>query len=140
MSQEHQETLDETETVVGTLSDGTRLIKCEDGSGSVIEEYEDADFGTVHERSDYDAFRDAILHFAIILANDGVPPRPERGGYAMVPTSIVALGKPYVAAWIYTNGCAGLTGSRQVVADKLNISEQTVSNYLNRVRCDVTDA
>ena len=134
----HQETISDAETVVQTLSDGTRLVESDDGSGSVIEQYDDPDFGTVHERAEYDRFRDAKLHFGLYRLVGGFD-RPERGSLQFVPTNIAVAGKPAVAAWLYLKGGYGHTGSRSFVAGDLGVSEHTVSKYLTQIR-EVADS
>ena len=129
----HQETISAGETVRRTLSDGTRLVEADDGSCSVIEEYDDPDFGTVHERAEYDQYRDARLHFGLWALVGGFD-RPERGALQMVPTNIAVAGKPAVAAWLYLKGGYGYVGSRRHVADELGVSEHTVSKYLTQIR------
>ncbi|RLM62507.1 hypothetical protein DVK07_18765 [Halorubrum sp. Atlit-26R] len=133
----HQETISDAETVVQTLSDGTRLVESDDGSGSVIEQYDDPDYGTVHERAEYDRFRDAKLHFGLWLHVGGFD-RPERGSLQFVPTNIATSGKAPIAAWLYLQGGYGSPGSRQQVADRLGVSEHTVSKYLSSVRLKAT--
>ena len=133
----HQETISHAETVVQTLSDGTRLVESDDGSGSVIEQYDDPDFGTVHERAEYDRFRDAKLHFGLYRLVGGFD-RPERGSLQFVPTNIATSGKAPIAAWLYLQGGYGSPGSRQQVADRLGVSEHTVSKYLSSVRLKAT--
>ena len=129
----HQETISDAETVVQTLPDGTSLVETDDGSGSVIEEYDDPDFGTVHERAEYDRFRDAKLHFGLWRLVGGFD-RPERGSLQFVPTNVATDGKPAIAAWLYLQGGYGSPGSRRQVADRLGVSEHTVSKYLTSVR------
>lgn len=135
-----QDTLDASEEVVAELSDGTRLVRFEDSGGAVLEAWDDPDTDAEidYHRTDYDRYKNALLHFALWFRTDGFK-RPERSSYEFVPTEVVAEGKDCVAAWIFLNGGSGFPGSRRVVADKLGITENTVSRYLSRVRSDVLE-
>lgn len=135
-----QDTLEDGEKVVGELSDGTRLFELEEGRGAVLEEYGEPDDpdGVQFYRVEYDRMKDAILHYALWLRVGGFD-RPEKGGLKFVPTTIVAEGREAVAAWLFLSGCHGFPVARSVVAEKLNISESTVSRYLSRVRSDVLE-
>lgn len=130
-------TLDEGEDVVVEATDGTRLVRRADGGGTVLERYDDPDFGEIDERVDWDEYADAELHMALWVAADRFD-RPERSSTRFVPTDLVALGTPYVSAWLYLNGCYGTPGSRQAVADRLDVTQGTVNRHLSQVRETVT--
>lgn len=130
-------TLDEDEEVVVEATDGTRLVRRADGGGAVLERFDDPDFGEVDERVDWDNYADAELHMALCLAT-GVLDRPERSATRFVPTEIVALGTPYVSAWLYLNGCYGKTISRRMVADYLGGTQEMVDQHLAEVRETMT--
>jgi len=131
-------TIRDSETVTDEATDGTRLVRYDDGGGAVLERYDDPDFGEVDSRVEYDHYRDARLHMALWVSADRLD-RPDRSALAFVPTQIVALGKPYVAAWLYLNGGNGHPGARSVVAERLGVSEHTVSRYLSDVRGKIGD-
>lgn len=133
-----QQTLDESETVTAEFSDGTRLVDTGDGGGAVIEQFgsEDAADGIEHWRVDYDQWKDARLHAALWLRVDGFA-RPERGSLSFVPTNVVADGKAAVAAWLYLSGGNGHPVAREVVSDRLGVTDHTVSRYLSRVRDEI---
>ena len=129
-----QETLDDTEEVVGEASDGTRLVYGDDGTGAVLEQYDDPDYGTVYERTEHDREKDALLHFRLWVRVNGFhrPESPSRS----VPVEIATAGKPEIAAWLYLRGATGHTGTRAGVAEYMDVTEHTVSRYLSRVRND----
>lgn len=121
-----QDTLDESETVVAELTDGMKLIKTPDEG--IVRMPED------HGRQDrvYDCWKDATLFFGLWATTGGWTDPYPTSGTSMVPVEVVAAGKDAAAAYLLVG--TGTTSTRGAVARMLNISEQTVSNYANRVR------
>ncbi|GAB6879179.1 hypothetical protein JCM17823_14530 [Halorubrum gandharaense] len=132
------EALAENETLEASAPDGSRLVKCDDGSGVVLERYEDPDRGTIDKRREYDLYRNAKLHFGLYLLTDGFE-RPNKSMNRFVPVSVAAEGKPAIAAWLFLQGGYGHVGNRQEPAEALGVSEHTVSRYLTRIREVVDD-
>lgn len=119
-----QETLDETTEVVSELTDGTRLVRRDDGSGVVLPPHEDMD-ATI-----FQSWNDARLFYGLWM---------ETGGFTtgesptqQIPIDVVREGKDAVAAYLLVG--SGVKNSREYVAKQLNVSKQTVSNYANRIR------
>jgi hypothetical protein len=130
---EPQDTLAENETVVAELSasgdeltDGMQLVRRDDGVG-IVRPPTDAGF----ERR-YDKWADARLYFGLIHEIGGVwtvqPESPTKN----IPLKVVRQGKDAVAAYLLVG--TGTVKTRAGVADLLDVSEQSVSNYATRVR------
>lgn len=125
---EPQQTLSDNEEVVGELSDGMKLIRTDDGSGIVRPPTE---LGRMERK--YDRFSDAALLFGLWLETDGFD---EAGapttGARQIPIDVVRAGKDAVAAYIRVG--TGTVNNREYAARALDVTEQTISNYCNRVR------
>jgi hypothetical protein len=120
-----QETLDESTEVVAELTDGTRLLRMEDGKGAVKPGgMEDGDM------SIFEDWDDARLVFGLWIRTGGyiTGESPTRH----IPIEVATEGQEAIAAYLLAG--AGIKNSRGYVAKKLDVSEQTVSNYANRVR------
>ena len=134
----NQQTLNPEETVVEELSDGTRLLELPDGAGAVVEKYgaPDAADGVEYWRVEYQDYRDARLHAGLWLRVDGFD-RPDRSSDKFVPLDVATEGRETLAAWLMTSGGSGIKGSREVVADRLDVTVDTVSRYLSKVRAEI---
>lgn len=124
---EPQETLSENEEVVAELTDGMKLIKTDEGTGIVRPEPESGK----RERR-YEQWTDATLFFGLWLETGGWTDNHPTTGVRQIPIDVVSAGKDAVAAYILVG--TGTKTPRRRVADLLDVSEQTVSNYANRVR------
>lgn len=120
--------------LMGVASDGTELVETEAGY-AVREWHEDPDADGERAAMDYEYDRgsDATLHYALWVMCDGWR-RPERSHNSVIPITVATEGKPAIAAWIYLQGGVGSPGTRALAADRLNVSEHTISRYLTRVR------
>lgn len=124
---EPQDTLTEGETVVSELEDGTRLIKTDDGRGVVRPAPEAAAWERV-----YDRWADARLFYGLLIEIGGPWSLTPESPRQCVPVEVAAAGKDALAAYLRVG-----TGSTQTVAgvaSTLEVTEQTVSNYCNRIR------
>lgn len=124
---EAQDTLAADETVVAQLSNGTRLIRTDDGTGIVRP---DADFP--EPEREYESWADARLFFGLIQEIGGYWDVQPQSPTKHIPIQVVRAGKDAVAAYLAV-GC-GTTYPRRYVARQLEVSEQTVSNYWGRIR------
>lgn len=122
-----QDTLDEDETVVSELSNGTQLIKTERGTGIVRPTEESGRW----ER-EYDRWDDARLYYGLLIEIGGIWSVPPESPTKNVPLKVVRAGKDAVAAYLLVG--TATTYKRAYVADALDVTEQTVSNYANRIR------
>lgn len=133
-----QDSLEAGEEVFVETTDGTRLIRSDDGGGSVIEEYPDPGDGTdPHFRTDYDRFEDAKLHLVLWVLLGGAEEefaRPERSPDQFVPVGLVRHGREAVAAWLRTGGCSGRAMPADQIAARLGVKTDTVYDYLSRLR------
>lgn len=123
---EPQDTLGEDETVVAELTDGMKLIRTPD-KGIVRPE---PDSGR-RERI-YDKWKDATLFFGLWLETGGFRDNYPTSGVRQIPIDVVAAGRDAVASYMLVG--TGSKTPRRAVAQELDISEQTVSNYANRIR------
>lgn len=128
---EPQETLADNETVVGELSDGMRLIRTPEKG--IIRPPSDSGRQERH----YDQWKDAALFFGLWLETNGWTDHYPTSGSDQIPVEIVAEGKDAVAAYIRCG--TGVINTRESVSRMLNVSEQTVSNYWNRIRYEVEE-
>jgi hypothetical protein len=126
--QEPQETLGENEEVVSEHSDGTKLIRSPE-KGIVRPP---ADSGRMEGR--FDRWSDATLFYGLWLETGGWRDAHPTSGAKQIPIEVVAEGKDCVAAYIRVG--TGVINSREYIANALDVTEQTVSNYFNRVRYD----
>lgn len=130
---EPQDTLTDDETVVAELSapgdeltDGTRLIRREDGVG-IVRPPTDAGF----ERR-YDAWADARLYFGLLHDIGGVWPVQPESPRHNVPLKVARHGKAATAAYLKVG--TGSVMNRDAVARELGSDPRTVSNQLTRIR------
>ena len=119
---EPQETLDESNEVVAELTDGTRLLKTEDGKGIVAP---DGLAATI-----YESWEDARLAFGLWMRTGGYT--TGEAPLQHIPIEVASEGQGAIAAYLLVG--AGIKRSRSYVARHLDVTEQTVSNYANRVR------
>lgn len=126
-----QETLSDNEEVVAELSDGMRLIRTPE-QGIIRPP---ADSGRQERR--YDRWSDATLFFGLWLETNGWTDHYPTSGGQQIPVEIVAEGKDAAAAYLRVG--TGVIRNREAVGRMLNVSEQTVSNYWNRVRYEVDE-
>lgn len=127
---EPQDTLSESEEVVAELTDGMKLIRTDDGEGIVRPPKE---LGRMERK--YDRFSDASLLFGLWLKTGGWD---EAGapttGARQIPIDVVGAGKDAVAAYIRVG--TGTINNAEYAARALDVTEQTIYNYCNRVRFD----
>lgn len=123
---EPQDTLGDDETVRGELSDGTLLIETED-SGIVR-----PPAGVGRQEQEFGRYSDAALFFGLWLEAGGWSDAYPTSGDRQIPIEVVAAGKDAVAAYIRVG--TGVVQSASRAADLLDVTEQTVYNYCNRVR------
>lgn len=109
--------------------DGNRLLKVTEGdsTGEWIVYPDEDRFGWAFE---FKHEKDARLLFGLWARTGGfnAPESPSQN----VPIEVVRQGRDAVAAYLLVG--TGVKNSRAFVAKKLDVSEQTVSNYANRVR------
>lgn len=130
-----QDTLNADETAIAELTDGTTLIKHDDGGGSVRFEIDidDPDEPDYYEQS-YESLKDAQLAFGLWL-RCGPFIAPESG--RSIPVEVATDGQAAIASYLLVG--RGTTSPRRYVAEKMGVTEQTVSNYANRVRWSPTE-
>lgn len=122
---------------LATAHDKTELVETKSGGFAVRERYDDPDTEDGYHYFDveYDSPSDAALHFALWVKVNRFE-RPERSHTHFIPTKVATDGKPAIAAWLYL--CGGLqAGSCAHVADRLDVTKETVRRYLSRVREEV---
>lgn len=146
-----QQTLGD-ETVIAEASDGTKLLVYadlyeeadpEDYAGDTLEvrwtevdhrpggvrwQHDDPDLGETSSDMEFDKFQDARLAFGLWL-RCGPFHEPEGGA---VPKEVATDGQDAVTAYIYLN--KGHPLARSGVASICDVTEQTVSDRLSRVR------
>ena len=111
-------------SVRAQLEDKTRLLSLSNGRWLV--QLPDS-FGFAAE---FKSEKDARLYFGLV---DRVGPfSTGESPTQNVPLEVAREGKDALAAYLLVG--AGVRNSRAFVASKLGVSEQTVSNYANRVR------
>lgn len=111
-------------SVVAKAPDDTRLLEMSDGEWLVqLPE----SYGYAHG---FAKEKDARLFFGMWVATGGFTTgeSPTKN----VPLAVASEGKDVLAAYLLVG--TGVRNSRAWVAQKLGVSEQTVSNYANRVR------
>lgn len=125
-TREPQDTLAQDEEVIAELSDGTTLIKTpEQGIVRPPEE-------TGRDSYVFEQWKNATLFFGLWLETNGWRDKHPTSGARSIPVEVVSAGMDCVAAYMLVG--TGIINSRQYVADELGVTEQTVSNYCNRVR------
>lgn len=124
MRVEAQDSLEAGETAVAEATDGTRLLRTEDGGG-VVRPGPESQFARV-----YDSWHDARLMFGLWLRTGAysAPESPSR----TIPVEVAREGQAAIAAYLLVG--TGVRNSRGYVASTLGVSEQTVSNYASRIR------
>lgn len=126
---EPQETLSKDESVLVELSDGMKLI--EGSEKWIIRPPVDSGRRERH----YQRKTDATLFMGLWVKTNGWTNSYPSAGSQMIPVDVVAAGKDAAAAYLRCG--TGVVNSREAVARMLDVSEQTVSNYWNRVRSEV---
>jgi hypothetical protein len=116
--------------VVGEV-EGDRLLQVYDGE---LQDGTDWIFYPDRERwgwaMTFSSEKDARLMFGLWLRTGGFQTPETPSEY--IPVEVVREGRDAVAAYLLV--ATGVRNSRQFVARKLAVTEQTVSNYANRLR------
>jgi hypothetical protein len=111
-------------SIVAKADDETRLLEMSDGEWLVqLPE----SYGYAHGFSNE---KDARLFFGLWVRSGGFT--TGESPTSNVPLAVAVEGKDALAAYLLVG--AGVRNSRGFVAEKLDVSRQTVSNYANRVR------
>ena len=128
-----QDTLSDDETAVAQLPEdqwSATLIRHDDGGGTVrlemAPDHPDEPTYHTHEFDRYDAAR---LAFGL-WAECGPYQIPESGN--ALPVTVAVSGQAAIAAYLLVG--RGRQRSRAYVAQKMGVTEQTVSNYAREIR------
>jgi hypothetical protein len=125
-TREPQDTLGEDEQVIAELTDGMKLIKTPDGG--IVRPAKDS--GMMEQ--EFESWDNATLFFGLWIETGGWSDAYPTSGDRQIPIEVVSAGKDAVAAYIRVG--TGAVGTAGRAASLLDVTEQTVYNYCNRVR------